>query len=159
MAVPYWYTQDDEVALARRPAPPRKRGETGNRVPPGNVAPERWDAGDACSMAASCSDHARLRRAQRNLRLDEVSYVLAYGAQVWRTGAVFHILRHCDIDPNDLHRDDIARLEGAVVLIEDDTVITMYRNRRSYRQIHKKQKYVRSRLAGRRDAAVSDLAA
>jgi hypothetical protein len=110
-------------------------------------------------MAAFCTGHARLRRAQRNLRLDQLSYVLAYGALVCRTGVVFHILRHCDIDPCDLRRDDISRLEGSVVLVQDDTVITVYRNRRSYHQIHKKQKYVRSRPAGGRSDGGNDLAA
>jgi hypothetical protein len=157
MAAPYWYAQDDEVTLERRPAA-RRRGELGNRVTLCRE-PVDWFAGDCNGTAASCSDHARLRRAQRNMRLDQVGYVLMYGAQVCRTGAVFHILRHCDIDPHDLRRDDIARLEGAVVLMEDDTVITMYRNRRSYHQIHKKQKYERRRPAGRRRVDGNELAA
>lgn len=159
MAKPYWWTLDDEVGLARRPATPRKHGAPGSPATRYDAESDGWAAGEAGSVAASCSDHARLRRAQRNLQLNAVSYVLAYGALVCRTGATFHILRHCDIDPNDLRRDDIARLEGAVVLIENDTVITMYRNRRSYHQIHKKEKYVRSRPAGGRGAAVSHLAA
>ena len=159
MAAPYWCVQEDEGTLDRRQRSPRRPAERSSRDLPCNAEPEARGSGEESGMAALCSDHARLRRAQRNLRLDQLSYVLAYGVLVCRTGATFHILRHCDIDPNDLRRDDIARLEGSVVLIEDDTVITMYRNRRSYHQIHKKQKYVRSRPSGGRSDGGNDLAA
>jgi hypothetical protein len=145
MAVPYWCALDDGDGerRSRRPLPSRQGAASTSRMLPCSDPQERWALEGTVRIPANCSRHADSRRSQRNLRLDQLGYVLRYGAQVSRTGATFHILRHCDIAPGDLCRDEIAKLEGTVVLIEGVTIITVYRNRRSYHQIHKKAKYTR----------------
>jgi hypothetical protein len=145
MAVPYWCALDDGDGerRSRRPLPSRQGAASTSRMLPYSDPQECWGSEGAVRAPANCSRHADSRRSQRNLRLDQLGYVLRYGAQVSRTGATFHILRHCDIAPEDLCRDEIAKLEGTVVLIEGVTIITVYRNRRSYHQIHKKAKYTR----------------
>jgi hypothetical protein len=152
MARPYWCTQEetDGEVVRRRAVAPRQGVAISNRLLLGDDQPEQWGPGGIEEVAASCSDHAGWRRAQRHLRLDQVDYVLVHGAPVCRTGAVFHVLRRCDIAPDDRCRAAIARLEGTVVLVEDGIVITVYRNRHSYHQIQKKAKYAR-RQAGRDD--------
>jgi|GEM_PF-1529379 hypothetical protein len=146
MAMPYWWaTEEDECGTCPHRMPPRrKRGELAGQSAV-DTLPTDWAGAAAEAVAAACSAHASLRRAQRSLRIDQLVYVLTYGEQVYRTGATFHILRRCDIDPGDLVSDDIAHLEGAVVLVKGNTVVTVYRHRKSYRRICRKQTYVRHR--------------
>ncbi len=87
--------------------------------------------------------HGRWRAARRNMSGLRLTYVLEYGTRIERTGLTFHILRRCDIAAEDRRDDGIAKAEGAVVLVADDTIITVYRNREAYHRILKKVKYRR----------------
>lgn len=142
MAMPYWLTcgaEDDDGAEARLTRRRIGRSVRASLEPPAPLT-------DRCSseaMALRCSTHACLRLAQRCLTWEQLDYVLSNGAQIWRTGALFHVLRRCDIAPADRRAAEIARLEGAVVVTDDDRVITVYRNRHGYRDIRKKQRYYR----------------
>src|SRR5690242_7074847 len=72
------------------------------------------------------SQHALLRMAQRRLTACQVAYVVTYGGCVRRAGGAFYVLRRCDIPPADLGSDWVAKLEGAVVLMDGDAIITVY---------------------------------
>ncbi|MGI8912717.1 MAG: hypothetical protein ACR2JY_02820 [Chloroflexota bacterium] len=146
MARPYWLTQEDagrETCMGR-PAPRCRRRLLDDR-PTAAAEQEDWAIRAEETVAVVISAHAAWRRAQRHLRIDQLLYVLTHGEQICRAGAVFHVLRHCDIDPSDRCRDDIAHLEGAVVLTKDDIVVTVYRSRQAYRRVRRKQKYERHR--------------
>ena len=73
--------------------------------------------------------------------MSEIHYVRHYGKPIHRTGVTFYVLRRRDIPVTNLREDRYAKLEGAVVLVGEDEVITAYRNRAAYRQIRKKHKY------------------
>ena len=62
-----------------------------------------------------------------------------------RTGAVFYFLAKRDIPRQDLVDTSKARLEGSVVMFdkEEKEIITVYRNRRAYKEIRRKAKYYR----------------
>lgn len=106
------------------------------------------------------TEHARLRAAQRNLALDAVRYVMAYGREIRRTGVTFFILTRRDIPAEDLRLAQIARLEGSVALVaHDGAIITLYRNPASVRTILRKAKYNTSSRRGssiRHDARALD---
>ncbi len=86
-----------------------------------------WDYFDFTS-------HAEWRMAQRNLSYRDLRFVLQYGEQSHRAGAVFICLRRCDI-PNDKHIcKQFARLEGTTVVMSRDEqglIVTAYRNRQA----------------------------
>lgn len=71
----------------------------------------------------------------------EVDYIRQFGKPVHRTGVTFYVLRRCDIPRDDRRIDRFAKLEGAVILVGENEVITVYRNRSAYRQVRKKHKY------------------
>lgn len=88
------------------------------------------------------SNHARLRAAQRNLAEDALRYVMTYGREYHRTGAVFFVLCKRDIPRDDLRLPWVARLAGAVALVSGDgEVITLYRNGLAIGDIKRKMKY------------------
>lgn len=164
MAAPMWCVlQEDEETVEARSAKrrPSRRRAGPRRFPPSRTAPFRVADGDPClSVDVACSEHATLRLAQRHLTRRQLAYVLAYGTEVSRTGAVFHILRRCDMDPADWGRDEIAKLEGVAVVIQGGHVITVYRNRHSYGAVQKKPKHAgRRRSGGELPATASPLAA
>ncbi|MCL4508986.1 MAG: DUF4258 domain-containing protein [Chloroflexi bacterium] len=97
--------------------------------------------------AVTYSYHALTRSCQRALTPDQIAYVLIYGTPVFRAGALFYVLRRRDITPGDLRSDEVAKLEGAVVLVSEGVITTVYRNRRALRSIRKKQKYFRGSAA------------
>jgi hypothetical protein len=152
MAVHFWFArQEDEETIETRPAK-RRSGRTSadsdrsrrfpqSRGPSGRTLGADRDP----SVDVTLSEHASLRLAQRHLTLRHLAYVLAYGTEVSRTGAVFHILRRRDIDPADRQCDEIAKLEGVAVVIQGGHLITVYRNRRSYGDVQKKPKHSRQR--------------
>lgn len=88
------------------------------------------------------SGHAHLRCAQRNLSPQQVAYILKHGIEIQRTGVTFITLRRCDLPRSHCKLNKYAKLEGAVILLSRDKgLITVYRNRRAFRDIHKKDKY------------------
>lgn len=90
----------------------------------------------------SYSEHALTRIAQRGLSDVAVRYVVQHGQRYHRAGAIHCFLRKCDIPAADQGRDEYARLEGTLVLlnIKGNTVITVYRNRKAMRQVRCKKK-------------------
>ena len=78
----------------------------------------------------SYTQHAQLRMAQRNLSLDDISFVITYGTPSRRAGALHIVLRDKDIPRSESRT--FARLEGTVVLLDDtETVVeTAYRGDR-----------------------------
>lgn len=89
------------------------------------------------------SKHARLRMAQRNVDYNDVAYVVRHGRRVHATGVLFHFLGKRNIPAKD--RASKSRLEGTVVLTDclGETVITVYRNVRSIKQIKQKTDWYR----------------
>jgi hypothetical protein len=88
------------------------------------------------------SGHARQRAAQRNLSATDMAYIMLWGHEVRRTGALFYCLRDKDIPAQHRHLPQIARLAGAVVLASRaGEVITLYRNAHTLRDIQRKMKY------------------
>ena len=93
--------------------------------------------------APAITRHGRSRAARRNLTGRRLTYVLEYGTPVERTGLTFLMLRRRDIAAEDRRDDAVAKAEGAVLLMADDRIVTVYRNRDAYRRILKKAKYRR----------------
>lgn len=74
--------------------------------------------------------HFQKRIPQRGLSSDDVDFVLAYGVEIHRAGAVHFLLRGKDI-PDNFQRQ-YARLIGTTILVAErwDTQITAYRAQR-----------------------------
>lgn len=95
----------------------------------------------ATELFLATTDHARKRCAQRNLSADDVQFCMQFGTHLRRTGVTFIVLRGRDIPPCFRHQAKYARLEGAVVVIDGETVVTAYRNRAALPRLRKKMKY------------------
>ena len=88
------------------------------------------------------SRHARRRAAQRNLTATDVEYILIWGREIRRTGALFYCLALKDIPAQHRRLPQVMRLVGAVVIASrDGAVITLYRNPGALRSIQRKLKY------------------
>ncbi len=85
--------------------------------------------------------HGLRRAAQRNLSPDELEYILTYGRRVHRTGVVFYFLGARDLPLSDQRDPRSMRLVGSVLIVENDTLITAYRNPHALRCIKRKMKY------------------
>lgn len=88
--------------------------------------------------------HAVTRAAQRNLSPEDIDYVLEHGKKIRRGGACFFYLGEKDIKPEDQGEDDIARLEGTILVLDPkmQAILTVYRNReKGLKEIRKKQPY------------------
>ncbi|MFN8534451.1 MAG: DUF4258 domain-containing protein [Dehalococcoidia bacterium] len=86
--------------------------------------------------------HATERCAQRNLRTDEkIAYVLQHGTRIRRTGVTFVFLRRRDIPFEDRRVDRLARLEGTILLVGNDVIITAYHRRDALKAIRRKVKF------------------
>ncbi|HEY7849887.1 MAG TPA: hypothetical protein VIC27_07455, partial [Ktedonobacterales bacterium] len=57
--------------------------------------------------------HARRRAAQRNLTATDMEYIMLWGREIRKTGALFYCLREVDIPAQHRHLPAIARLAGA----------------------------------------------
>jgi len=89
--------------------------------------------------------HASTRAAQRNLSPEDIDYVLEHGKKIHRGGACFFYLGEKDIKPEDRREDDIARLEGTILVLDPrmKAIVTVYRNReKGLKEIRKKQPYM-----------------
>lgn len=89
------------------------------------------------------SFHALHRMALRGLSKADVAYVLAHGKCHFAAGANFYYLGKRQIPFCDSKSSQISRLEGTVVLLskDDQTVITVYRNKKSFVPLRSKAKY------------------
>ncbi|NJC98770.1 MAG: hypothetical protein C3F07_05820 [Anaerolineales bacterium] len=100
------------------------------------------------SSTFNLTKHAVRRMAQRNLSIDNLEYVLAYGERIHTTGITVYVLRKRDIPPEDRTRSEITRLEGTGVLTgfaQDGAleVITTYRNKNTAKTFRVKPIYDR----------------
>jgi len=98
-------------------------------------------ADDSAPYPCRLTFHGLRRAAQRNLSPDELAYTLTYGRRVRRTGAVFYFLGARDLPPCDRCDAQRTRLIGTVLIVENDAVITAYRNPDALRYIKRKMKY------------------
>jgi hypothetical protein len=73
--------------------------------------------------------HARRRAQERRITEAHVQLALDYGHEVHAAGATFYVLRFRDL-PRALRGEAWARrAEGTTVVVADETVLTVYRNR------------------------------
>jgi len=93
-------------------------------------------------MAERISRHAKERAAQRNISQEDMDFVLRYGQEIHRSGAVFIFLGHKDIPTNLVRKRRVEKLVGTTLLISSDCdqIITAYRNRNALRDIKRKAK-------------------
>lgn len=90
-------------------------------------------------MTHHISRHARHRASQRGLTEDEIAFILFYGRRLHRTGILFLFLGHRDVPER--YRRSHGYLAGATLLVANDgTVITAYKNQDALRTIKKKAK-------------------
>jgi hypothetical protein len=87
----------------------------------------------------SINHHAAQRMAQRNVNFADLEIVLRFGRVLHRTGAEFYFLAKRDL-PDDLQRQ-FDYLVGATVILENEKIITVYRNRRTLSRIRRKRKH------------------
>jgi hypothetical protein len=90
------------------------------------------------------TNHARLRMAQRNVSLAQLSFILEHGQEVHCAGAVLITLRRKDIPEELQTQNEFTRLEGVTVVLsrEESVVMTVWRNRRQgLRHIRDKPRY------------------
>jgi hypothetical protein len=84
------------------------------------------------------SYHARQRMNQRRISFTELSLVLHYGRQVYRAGVKFIFLGQRDLPVRLARQYD--HLIGTTVLISEQDVITVYKNRNALADIKRKWK-------------------
>jgi metal-dependent hydrolase (beta-lactamase superfamily II) len=90
------------------------------------------------------SHHARQRMAQRNVSMDQISFILEHGHADHCAGAILVTLRRKDIPKTLWAKDEFARLEGVTVVLsrEVPVVQTVWRNRQhGLRHIRHKPRY------------------
>jgi len=85
--------------------------------------------------------HGLRRATQRNLSPDELDYIETYGRCFWRTGAIFYFLGARDLPASDRRDARATRLIGAVLIVENNALITAYRNPGALHYIKRKMKY------------------
>ena len=90
------------------------------------------------------SSHAITRTAQRNIKNNDIEYVLENGQRVYTGGALHVFLGKKDIPKEDHKRNRAHQLVGTIVLMDakSGAVITVYRNRKGLPAIRKKSKYL-----------------
>jgi hypothetical protein len=94
--------------------------------------------------------HAILRIAERGLAESDVHYVCQHGKRIIRAGAIHIFLGKKDIPKDDLRVSQYARLEGTTVLVcsrDNQTILTVYRNKHGFKKIRCKKKYYQLPLA------------
>lgn len=91
--------------------------------------------------------HALSRRAQRNLSIDDVEFVMRYGRRVRCAGALHVVLGGRDIPAGKVVARQYGHLEGTLLVLgtedNDLTMITAYRNRRGFKAVRSKAVYDR----------------
>lgn len=95
-------------------------------------------------MQLELSGHAERRSCQRNLRPDEIMFVVENGFRVRKTGVVFCQLRAKDVPKQYVRDGRYRQLIGTTVLLCGRCaryVLTVYRNPEAFRQDRSKAKY------------------
>lgn len=88
---------------------------------------------------AQLSLHARQRASQRGLSTHEIDFVLLFGRRIYRTGIRFIFLGARDIPVR--YRRSHGYLAGVTLLMADDgTLLTVYKNPEAIKVIKKKSK-------------------
>lgn len=87
--------------------------------------------------------HAITRMAQRGLSKDDLDYVMKHGRRSYNAGACAYFLGKRHIPKEDLRQDRYRRLQGTCVLVDSrgEEVITVYRNKKAFRDHLRKRKY------------------
>lgn len=91
---------------------------------------------------AQLSKHGRQRAAQSNLSIDDVALVRRYGVLEHRTGVRFYFVGRREVERYRVVAPRLAKLHDIVMIVscDDETVITVYRNRHALKQIRRKSK-------------------
>ncbi len=89
------------------------------------------------------SNHAIKRCAQRNLRQDEVQFIIRQATRVRRAGVIFCQLRRRDLPDDILPSHRYQRLIGSTVVLSacGKHILTAYRDDRAFRRDTRKTKY------------------
>lgn len=80
---------------------------------------------------------------QRRISKVEAYYIIDHGLICQKSGAVWYVLRNCDVPPEDHCRKDVARLVDLVVCVENGVVSTIFRNPEPLRYIARKAPHYR----------------
>ena len=92
------------------------------------------------------SDHARIRMAQRGLREEAVLAAIDYGRKIRNRGAWFHVIGRRDVARARRIGVDLSEHEGVHVLLgEDGSIITAYRNKNLDTRPHSRHRRNRAR--------------
>ena len=100
------------------------------------------DSGSDRLLRVEKTRHASMRAAQRNIGIFDMDFVLTYGKRTHSAGALFIFLRKRDI-PDEFRTDDrVTKLEGTTLVIstDDNSLITLYKNKGGFRKLRKKSK-------------------
>ena len=90
---------------------------------------------------AKLSRHARHRGAQSNVCERDLELVRLYGVLEHRTGVRFYFVRKQEVERYRSAEPRLAKLHSIVMIVaDDDTVITVYRNRNALKDIRRKSK-------------------
>lgn len=82
------------------------------------------------------SNTAIRKMARINVALSEIEFAIKKGQKVHRTGAVFYFLGKNDLPDG----TQFEKLNGLAVIVEDRTIITVYKNKKSLHNIKRKAK-------------------
>ena len=84
------------------------------------------------------SAHCWRRMAQRNLTLSDVQFALRYGRRIHRAHADFFFVGWSSLPAGS--ECELSRLIGTTVVVEENAIVTAYRNRRALAKIKRKPK-------------------
>lgn len=95
-------------------------------------------------MLERLSRHAAVRISQRNIRAEDIAFVMRFGRHLHNGGALFVFLGQRNI-PDEYRTDDrIAKLEGTtLVMSRDGCLITAYKNKKGLKKVLKKCKFIK----------------
>ncbi len=88
-------------------------------------------------MLERLSRHSAVRISQRNIRAEDIAFVMRFGRHLHNGGALFVFLGQRNI-PDEYRTDDrIAKLEGTTLVVSNDgeCLVTAYRNKKALRQM------------------------
>ncbi len=95
------------------------------------------------------SAHAWKRLAQRNLTLSDLLIAIDRGQKIYRAHACFYFLGLRNLPPG--AEPELKRLVGTTVVVENNEIVTAYRNKHATSKIKRKAKrYHGETIRGRR---------
>jgi len=88
------------------------------------------------------SNHASIRSLERGIIFNDIQTILALVKPIYRTGIQFYYCREKDIPFNLRNEENFRKLIGWTILVNNDDVITTYKNlsKKAFRNIKKKSK-------------------